>query len=158
MTTKSSLAKNLQGRVGGGLLIVIGLGSALKLMHLNLDWPSAALILIGGLFVFTPLTDLVTRIHKVKFKEMEVVLDDMVLPPKLRAELSGLSSHDIWALDSFANGIGVVVESMKPAQRVAARMLVDFRLLSVAGEGPDRKVSLTPQGQQLLAAAKSLAL
>jgi hypothetical protein len=46
---------------------------------------------------------------------------------------------------------------MKPAQRVAARMLDDIKLLSIAGEGAERKVSLTPQGRQLLAANKSLA-
>jgi hypothetical protein len=144
--------------IGGGLLVVIGFASALQPTHLNLGWPSTSLILVGALFFFTPLLDLMPRIHKLKYREIEVVLDEMVLPPKLRAELAGLSSSDIWALDSFANGTGVVVDGMKPAQRVAARMLVDFKLLTITEEGAERKVSLTPQGQQLLAAARSLAL
>jgi hypothetical protein len=143
-----NLAATIWQRViGGGILVVIGLASGLSLKSLKLDWPSDTLIVLGALICFTPIIGLISRVHKVKFKEMEVILDDMVLPPKLRAELSGLSSHDIWALDSFENAHSTLIDSMKPAQRVAARMLVDFKLLSITGEGAERKVSLTSQGR-----------
>ena len=147
------------GRVGGGLLMFIGLLDAVKVDHFSLGWPSITVIVIGALFCFTPLTDLIPRLRKVKFKETEVVLAEMALPPRLRDELSGLSAHDIWALDSFAGGeIETSVVKLKAAQRVAARMIVDFKLLSITGEGSDKKVAVTERGRQLLTAAKSLPL
>jgi hypothetical protein len=159
MNPRNKVARGWLGWIVGGLLIVIGIVNALKLTHFNLDWPSATLILVGALSLFPPLLDLIYRIHKLKYKEIEVILDDMVLSPKLRAELSGLSSHDIWALSDFAEAkITVSVDKMKPAQRVAARMLVDFKLLTITCHETERIVSLTSEGRQLLDAAKSLPL
>jgi hypothetical protein len=147
------------GRVGGGLLVLIGVLDAVKADHFSLGWPSMTVIVLGALLCFTTLNDLIPRIRKVKFKEMEVVLAEMPLPSNLRDELSGLSAHDIWALDSFARGeIDTSVVNLKPAQRVAARMLVDFKLVSITGEGLDKKVAVTERGIQLLTAARSLPL
>jgi hypothetical protein len=78
-----------------------------------------------------------------------------------RGELSGLSSHDIWALDSFANRENKVpkeVGLMNAPQRVAARTLLDLNLLTLVGEGASRHVTVTALGHLILETAKSLPL
>lgn len=144
--------------LGWSSLIIIGLLDSVRLKSFSLDWQSVALILIGILLGFTPLGDLLSRIHKAKYKDFELILDVLNLPPRLRKELSGLSPHDIWALNDFADGTRVTlfVDKMKPAQRVAARMLVELELLTIEYDGTEKKVSLTPRGQELLEKAKTL--
>ena len=73
--------------------------------------------------------------------------------------MDGLSAHDIWALDSFAKEQGGnAVDSLGAPRRVAARMLLDFGLVTVGGEGVNKKVNVTERGHQLLAAARSVPL
>jgi hypothetical protein len=45
---------------------------------------------------------------------------------------------------------------LKPAQRVAARTLVDAGLLGIRGEGADRYLEVTSFGQKILDVARSL--
>lgn len=130
---------------------------------LRLSWPVAVLLLA---FLFREaISGLIGRIHKLKAssKGVELVLHKMEKEGQLsvssRAELAGLSSHDIWALDSFAQGkIITKVDQMSPAQRVAARTLLDLNLLALFGEGPNRQVAVAPLGRQMLDAAKLLPL
>ena len=46
----------------------------------------------------------------------------------------------------------------EPAQRLTARILVDFKLMKVIGEGSAAQVVVTPLGEEVLKAAKSLPL
>ena len=65
----------------------------------------------------------------------------------------------MWALDSFSKKeIAVMVDQLKPARRLASRMLVDFKLMKVVGEGSAAQVVVTPLGEEVLKAAKSLPL
>jgi hypothetical protein len=130
---------------------------------LRLSWPVAILVLA---FLFREsIGSLIGRIHKLKAtsKGVELVLHKMEKDGQLsassRAELAGLSSHDVWALDSFeGKKIPTEVDRMNPAQRVAARTLLDLNLLTLVGEGPNRQVVVAPLGRQMLDAAKSLPL
>ncbi len=79
-----------------------------------------------------------------------------VLPPTVRKELAGLSANDIWALSSFNSGAINLVSTMKPAQKVAARVLIDMGLLAVQPVGNDRRVQVTDLGKRLLQVADSL--
>jgi len=74
-----------------------------------------------------------------------------------RPELSGLTSHDVWALDSFASQT-LVVTKLTPAQRVAARSLLDAGLLTIRSSGSDFVVQPTELGRRLLDAASSVSL
>jgi hypothetical protein len=144
-------------------LICIGLLNAAKLKHFSLDVVSLVLILAGVLFLFLPLTDILSRLHKFRAgtKEIELVLfkleQETPLSAVTRAELSGLSAHDIWALDSFAKEpINTPIENLTAAQRVAGRTLVDLNLLTIVGEGQHRTLVVTKLGRQILDAANSL--
>jgi hypothetical protein len=141
--------------VGGASLILVGLFDATKVTRFNLDWEAMALILAGAVLWFTPLVALMPRVRQLKVKGVKLILDEMPLSPVARKELSGLSAHDIWALESVESGTTTnVISKMNAAQRVAARMLVDFQLLTIAGEGSTERVDVTPLGRQLLDAAK----
>lgn len=72
-----------------------------------------------------------------------------------RPELSGLTSHDIWALDSFASN-KLVVKTLTAAQRVAARSLLEAGLVAMTATGSDLLVQPTELGQSLLNAARAL--
>jgi hypothetical protein len=105
-----------------------------------ISWPIAVLVL--AILFRRPIRDLVTRVRTLKATStgVELVLNELekegLLPVSSRAELSGLSSHDIWALDSFARGeVTTKVDQMRLAQRVAARTLLDVKLLTLVGEG-----------------------
>jgi hypothetical protein len=109
--------------------------------------------------------DLIARVRalKVTSKSVELVLNELEkqgsLPVSSRAELEGLSSHDIWALSSFAEKeVPTEVDKMRPAQRVAARTLLDVNLLTLVGGGSNRQVTLTPLGNRMIEAAKSIPL
>ena len=122
-------------------------------------WPIVALV-IACIFR-RPITELLSRVRQIKAKGVELILDRLEkegqLPVGARAELSGLSAHDIWALNDFATKrITAMPIEMKPAQRVAARTLLDAGLLTLRGEGAARQVEVTPLGQRILEAAGSL--
>jgi hypothetical protein len=124
-------------------------------------WP--AIIFVIACMFRRPVLDLLPRIRVLEAKGVKLILDRLEkegqLPAAGRAELSGLSSHDIWALHSFAQKeIPVAVVKMKPMQRVAARTLYDAGLLTVRGEGNDRYVDLTPLGQKILDAGAAIPL
>jgi hypothetical protein len=128
----------------------------LEILH-AISWPVAVLIVLGIFCV--PIWRAVARLQTLKAtsKGVELVLEQAQLSATSRAELSGLSPHDIWALDDFSTGsIPVVVSQMKLSQRVAARALLDLHLLTIEGSGLNRKVVVTPLGQQILQAAESL--
>jgi hypothetical protein len=156
-------AINWPRRLAALLLICVALFNAAKLEYFSLDASSIALILIGAFLGFIPLEDLIPRLHTLKAtsKGVELVLEKLEQQaPQAsgsRTELSGLSSHDIWALDTFANQkISLIVDQMNPAQRVAARTLADFKLLTIISEGTNRRVELTSLGRQILQAANSI--
>jgi hypothetical protein len=112
-------------------------------------WPAITLVI--ALMFRRAILDLLPRIRTLEAKGLKLILDRLEkegqLPVGGRAELSGLSSHDIWALHSFAQKeIPVTIVAMKPMQRVAARTLYDAGLLTVRGEGNERYVDLTPLG------------
>jgi hypothetical protein len=118
---------------------------------------------VGAILLLLPLEKGTFRLRSVKAGStgIELVLDHLEQEAQLsqsaRVELSGLTSHDIWALDDFASKrITTKVADMKPAQRVAARALTDHGLLTIAGDGESRAVVLTPLGRQILDAANSL--
>jgi hypothetical protein len=143
--------------VGGGLLILTGFADTLNMNHFRLGWQSMLLILVGTLLCFTPLAELMPRLRQVKFKGIKVILSELNLPTIARKELDGLSAHDIWALDSFERAqITKETKQMNASQRVAARMLIDFKLMNVTGEGPNQQVDITPSGKALLEAARKL--
>jgi hypothetical protein len=109
-------------------------------------WP--LVVLTVGCVFRRPIGNALVRLRKVRAtsKGVELVLDSLErkgqLPVGSRAELSGLSAHDIWALDSFANGrITTLVAQLNPAQRVAARALRDAGLLTLTGDGPAEPVN-----------------
>jgi hypothetical protein len=151
--------KSWRGIVGGTFLIAIGLIDAFKLSHFAMDWQSMALLLAGSILSFTPLVEMMPRIRKVRMKAFKIVLDEMDLPPDLRKELDGLSAHDIWALDSLAKRVSSnAVADLGAPRRVATRMLLDFGLVTLTGDGLNRQVEVTPRGHKLLAAAASVPL
>jgi hypothetical protein len=124
-------------------------------------WPIAVLVLA---FLFRgSIQDLIGRVHTLKASStgLELLLSRAEKEGFVssRAELSGLSSYDIWALQSFAEKIILPeVNRLNPAQRVAARTLLDLKLLVLVGEGANRRVNVAPLGSQILEAARSLPL
>jgi len=126
-----------------------------------LVWPITVLIVV---FMFKKnITDLFTRISKIKSPPLgiELMLDELetrrILPFGARRELSGLTSHDIWALDEFGRGaINVLLTKMNVPQRVAARTLIDAKLLTIDGAGENRKVILTELGKKIIEIAGQL--
>lgn len=124
-------------------------------------WPAVVLII---LYSFREaLRDLISRVQQVKGSSsgLELVLDrldkDGQLPFGSRKELAGLTAHDIWALETFADEKrNEPVDKMKPAQRVAVRTLCDAKLLAFTGDGANRKVIATALGKQILTAANEL--
>ena len=90
---------------------------------------------------------------------MDTLEKQVQIPVNARADLAGLSSHDIWALNDFVtNKIKNKVSDLNPARRVAARVLVDLDLLVVVGEGAEREVIPTALGKDVLRVANSLEL
>ena len=124
-------------------------------------WPAVVLIF---LCVFREtLINLLSRVQQLKggTSGLELVLDrldkDGQLPFGSRKELSGLTAHDIWALETFADEKrNESVDKLKPAQRVAVRTLCDAKLLALTGDGANRKVITTALGKQILTAANEL--
>ena len=95
----------------------------------------------------------------IKIGSVELVLDRLEskaqLPVTARAELSGLTSHDIWALSSFQKGATNIL-AMSPAQKVAVKTLAELGLLSIETLDDKRQVRVTKLGEQLLEAADSI--
>jgi hypothetical protein len=136
------------------------MNNVLQILHV-VSWPLAIVAIVVVFHV--PLGEVIRRLHKVKanLKGVELVLEklekDVHLSVGARVELSGLSSNDIWALESFASqAIPPSVNGLNAPQRVAARTLFDAGLISVDGIGLDRKLRVTPLGHQLLQAANTL--
>lgn len=135
-----------------------------------INWPVAIVVLLVAITVVTlavvfrePISGAISRVQKVKAtaKGVELTLERLEQQTQLaigsRVELSRLSGNDIWALDDFANKrIETHVEKMKPAQKVAARTLVELKLLKIVGTGEQREVATTPLGQKILLAADSI--
>jgi hypothetical protein len=122
-------------------------------------WPLVVLVI--ALMLRRPLLDLLPRVRQVEAKGIKLILERLEeegqpLPFGARKELSGLTSHDIWALESFAQGQMPLIPDLKPGQRVAARALVEAGLVSIRGEGPSRRLEVTELGKKILAAAESL--
>jgi hypothetical protein len=129
------------------------------LLHLMnaVSWPIAALVLV--LLFRGSIIELIGSVDTIEAKGVKLLMSR--LPPSARAELKGLSSEDIWALESFANENNQVpkdVDRMNGAQRLAARTLLDFKVLTLEGDGPNKRVTLTHLGREILDAAKSLPL
>jgi hypothetical protein len=124
-----------------------------------LAWPIVTLI-IAGMFR-RPLSTLISRAREIRAssKGIELILEQLEkkgqLPLGSRFELSGLSAHDIWALDDFAAN---KILPIKPAQRVIARTLADAGLLEISGEGPNYRIIVTPFGRQILETARTIPL
>jgi hypothetical protein len=127
----------------------------------GIAWPA---VILGLAFMLRkPIVGLLPRIRSVEGLGIKLILDQVEkegqLPFGSRAELSGLTPHDIWALHSFEQKeIPVEVVKMRPMQRVAARTLYDAGLLSIHGEDTGRHVELTELGQKILDAARSVPL
>ena len=124
-------------------------------------WPSVVLIVLAAFYC--PLKRVLERVLQVRAgsKGIELVLDELNKEGKLpfgsRKELSGLSAHDIWALDTFANAPPpILVSRLKVPQRVAARTLSEASLFTVEGDGENRKVIVTSLGRDILSAAGKL--
>jgi hypothetical protein len=136
----------------------------------SINWPVACVVALAAVTIVVvalifrrPIGDAIGRIHKFKAtsRGIELILAELEqqtqLPVGSRAELSGLSAHDVWALNDFANGrIPLLVDKMNLQQRVAARTLLDLHLLTISGDGAGRQVAATQLGQQILRAANSL--
>jgi hypothetical protein len=126
-------------------------------------WPLVIIVII--LMFRRQIFYLFERLSRVKAYTVEMIFENMEkkgeLTPTSRSDLSGLSAHDIWALNDFAEkkiSVPVEVIKMNAAQRVAARTLVDAGLLHILGEGADRHVEVSDLGRKVLAAAKQLPL
>jgi hypothetical protein len=151
-------------RIALGLfLMAISLANALKFKRFSMDPASVTLVLVGAFICTLPLDALASRIQSLKVgsRGVELILEKLTeqvrLSPNQRMDLAGLSAHDIWALESFAKAtIKTRIVEMTTPQRVAARTLVDLKLLDIVGEGLDRGVKVTPLGENLISAAKSI--
>ncbi len=123
-------------------------------------WP--VVVLTVFLLFRRPLNELLARVLRIKAgsKGVDLILRELEreqqLPFGSRSELAGLTAHDIWALDSFADKAMPPGTDLTPAQRVAARTLRDVGLITIEGEGAARKVALTELGQEVLRIAKGL--
>ena len=134
------------------------------------SWQIAVLQLVGA--IAWPITILIlawsfrgliarimARVSSLKATptSIELILEKMEREGQIsspgRAELTRLESYDIWALDTFAKS-PVGIQQLNPAQRVAARTLIDRGLLSVA----DQKLVVTGLGMRLLNAATAISL
>jgi len=120
-------------------------------------WPLVIMILVC--VFYKPITSLLSRVREIKASGVEVLVDRLEEQGKLpvggRAELQGLTSHDIWALDTFAK-VPMKIAAMTNPQRVAARTLLDAGLLVLQGTGVEREVEVAPLGKELLEAAKTI--
>lgn len=124
-------------------------------------WPIVVLVI--ALCFRQIIKDVFKRVQKViaNSKGVELILDQLEkqgqLPFGSRSELSGLTSHDIWALDEFArNKITTTVSKMNLAQKVAARSLMDVNLLEIINTDSEKQVRITKLGSQILEVAKTL--
>jgi hypothetical protein len=124
-------------------------------------WPIVVLII--ALCFRKIIKDIFSRVQKVvaNSKGIELILDQLEKERKLpfgaREELSGLTSHDIWALDEFArNKITTIISDMNLAQKVAARSLMDVNLLVINNIESKQQVEITQLGRQILAIANTL--
>jgi len=120
-------------------------------------WPLVVLVIV---YMFrATIKSLLSRVREIKATGVELLLHQLEqqgqLPVGGRAELQGLTAHDIWALDSFASGLKQTAAMNNP-QRVAARTLLDAGLLVLKGSGEQREVEITPLGKKLLEAARAL--
>jgi len=124
-------------------------------------WPVVVLIVLTAFYC--PIKRALGRVLQVRAgsKGIELVLEELNKEGKLpfgsRKELTGLTAHDIWALDTFANAaMPLLVNTLKVPQRVAARTLYEAGLLLVEGNAENRKVIVTPLGREILSAAGKL--
>ena len=124
-----------------------------------LAWPLAVLAI--DLLFRSRIESLLSRVRQIKATGVELLLNQLEqqgqLPVAGRAELQGLTAHDIWALDNFAtSAIPTKTAAMNIQQRVAARTLLDAGLLVLKGSEAQREVEVTALGKKLLEAAKAL--
>jgi hypothetical protein len=99
------------------------------------------------------------RILKVKVGHFEMLLEKAAAEKGIRLttrQLAGLSSHDIWALQSLAKP--QKIETLNALRRVAARMFYEkgFIALNGAEEQPDTEVALTELGRKVLDSAAAI--
>lgn len=124
-------------------------------------WPIVVLVI--ALSFRQIVKDIFKRVQKVvaNSKGVELILDQLEKQGQLsfgsRSELSGLTSHDIWALEDFSrNKITTIVSKMSLAQKVAARSLMDVNLLEIINADSEKQVKITQLGSQILEVAKTL--
>lgn len=124
-------------------------------------WPIVALVAIGCLR--KPVTALVARTTNLKLGRdgIELIVkaleEEVTLQPGQRAELLGLSSNEIWALEGFCTGqISKPGQKLKPAQSVAARVLSDAGLLKRKETPEGATFEVTELGESVLRVASSL--
>jgi hypothetical protein len=141
-------------------IMLLGIGiTDFILRKYSLSAQSTALIMVGVLLFTLPIENLLSNLStlKVGASGIEMIANEMKLPSNTREELGGLSSHDVWALDDFSTAkIKVLIGQMKPAQKVAARTLIDAKLLDIVDEGEGRKVVATELGKRFLETAKTI--
>lgn len=124
-------------------------------------WP--VVILVIALTFRGTINSIFSRVNKVVANTtgFELILKQLVnegqISSDLRTQLSGLTSHDLWALYDFSNGkIPNVVSKMSVVQQAAARFLIDAKFLEIESIENDRKIKTTLLGEKVLEKAKSL--
>jgi hypothetical protein len=127
----------------------------------HLAWPITTLII--ALLFRKPVLDLLSRAKSANLstKGVELVLNTMESKGQItfgaRGELSGMTSHDIWALHDLARKPGFnVISKMGVPNKVAARTLIDYGLLYVDDSGKERVVKTTKLGDAVLETAATL--
>jgi len=126
-----------------------------------LSWPFVVLLLF---FLFRDrLTEMISRIMKVTFtsKGIELVLDELGRTHQLsltqKKKLSSLAGDEIWNLSDIAKTKdGELIHNMNPAKKVVVKSLNDKGLIMILQKGSQRRVEITPLGQELLTIANKI--
>ena len=106
---------------------------------------------------------MISRIMKVTFtsKGIELVLDELGRTHQLsltqKKKLSSLAGDEIWNLSDIAKTKdGELIHNMNPAKKVVVKSLNDKGLIMILQKGSQRRVEITPLGQELLTIANKI--
>src|SRR3990172_13006517 len=110
--------------------------SAEKILSIVI-WPAVVLAIV--VIFRAQLAAILTRVTKIQAnsKGVELLIANLEkqgqLPFGARTELSGLTSHDIWALFDLGNK-KLLIKNMNLPQKVASRTLLDAGLFEIQGD------------------------
>lgn len=155
----TSAAGHWPRTLAGLVLIALGVAGALRWKVVSLDASSVTLMLVGVCLCILPLTQIMRRLASLKAGTtgVELVLDK--LSTDAREDLSGLSGHDIWALDDLVaetQKYPVTVDGLATPNRVMVRTFLDLNLLVIVPQGDQRIVVPTELAHEILRAAKTI--